>query len=284
MSLRAAGSFIRGTVRQPRRKLQKWLRRKHSPFAPLRLRVRKTFFFQPRFHRRFDTPTNCPPRTQGYPPSKCHIVDKCPIFRLRDSLGERSFQLSDGEPNWRMKGETLETKRENATDWPGSDARSSVGKHASGRLRSESGEPQMQRGARSQQVASPAAGTGRRKAEGFGQKRYGKPETARRSCGHGTARRKGTDKSACRGDQNQPPDGTGRQHGNLAMKAGPNGPPSSRERGVRAARVEQSSLKAPSGTAIAQVVRNQSRRAWGWWKHRPHLLLRRVQNQVTVSQ
>ena len=58
-----------------------------------------------------------------------------------------------------------------------------------------------------------------------------------------------------------------------AMKAGPNGPPSSRERGVRAARVEQSSLKAPSGTAIAQVARNQSRRAWGWWKHRPHLLL-----------
>lgn len=34
----------------------------------------------------------------------------------------------------------------------------------------------------------------------------------------------------------------------------------------------QSSLRAPSGTAIAQVARNQSRRAWGWWKHRPHLL------------
>ena len=130
-----------------------------------------------------------------------------------------------------MKGETPETKRENITDWPGSDARSSVGKHASGRPRSEFGEPQMQRKVRSQQVASPAVGTGRRKAEGFGQKRYGKPETAKRSCGHGTARWKGTDKSACRGDQNQPPDGTGRQHGNQAMKAGPNGPPSSRKCG-----------------------------------------------------
>lgn len=110
---------------------------------------------------------------------------------MRDSLGGRSFVLSDGEPNWRFKGETPETKRENITDWPGSDARSSVGKHASGRLRSEFGEPQMQRKVRSQQVASPAVGTGRRKAEGFGQKQYGKPETARRSCGHGTARWKG---------------------------------------------------------------------------------------------
>lgn len=65
-----------------------------------------------------------------------------------------------------------------------------------------------------------------------------------------------------------------------AMKAGPNGPPSSRERGVRAARVEQSSLKAPSGTAVAQVARNQSRRAWGWWKHRPHLLLGRTRQAL----
>ena len=171
--------------------------------------------------------SNCPPHTSGYPPSKCRIVDKSDIFCLRDSLGGRSFVLSDGEPNWRMKEETLETKRENITEWPGSDARSSVGKHASGSLRTEFGEPQMQRKVRSQQVASPAVGKGGRKAEGFGQKRNGKPGTARRSCGHGTARWKGTDKSACRGDQNQPPDGTGRQHGNQAMKAGPNGPPGS---------------------------------------------------------
>jgi hypothetical protein len=74
-------------------------------------------------------------------------------------------------------------------------------------------------------------------------------------------------------DRNQPPDGTGRQHGNQAMKAGPSRTteqpitPTNEPQGSN-----ESSLSALSGKAIAQVVRNQSRRAWGWWKHRPHLL------------
>jgi hypothetical protein len=56
------------------------------------------------------------------------------------------------------------------------------------------------------------------------------------------------------------------------MKAGSSRVTEKRKNGQeRAARVERSRFIAPSGTAIAQVARIQSRRAWGWWKHRPHL-------------
>jgi hypothetical protein len=73
-------------------------------------------------------------------------------------------------------------------------------------------------------------------------------------------------------DRNQPPDGTGRRQRCRAMKAGSSRVTEKRKNGqARAARVERSRFIAPSGTAIAQVARIQSRRAWGWWKHRPHL-------------
>jgi len=68
------------------------------------------------------------------------------------------------KPHLKFRRETVEADRENINSRSGSDARSSVGKHASGSLRAESGEPQMQRAARSQQAASPAAGKGGRKA------------------------------------------------------------------------------------------------------------------------
>jgi len=94
------------------------------------------------------------------------------------------------KPNLKLKRETAEIERENITSRCGSDARSSVGKHASGWLRPESGEPQMQRAASSQQAASPAAGKGGRKAA-LHAWQNGRPGTARRRSGHGTARWKG---------------------------------------------------------------------------------------------
>ena len=77
----------------------------------------------------------------------------------------------------------------------------------------------MQRAASRQQAASPAVGKGGRKAA-LHAWQNGRPGTARRRSGHGTARWKGKARSACRECRNRPPDGTGHRQRCLAMKAG----------------------------------------------------------------
>lgn len=126
-------------------------------------------------------------------------------------LGQRAQlqHIETVEPNLKMMRETAETERENQTPRSGSDARSSVGKHASGRPRSESGEPQMQR------AATQSAGRfdgGRKRQEGkwrFTRCASSGPGTAKHRSGHGTARRNGKGPP----DRSQPPDGTGRRNG-----------------------------------------------------------------------
>jgi hypothetical protein len=70
----------------------------------------------------------------------------------------------DGNSTLRSSGGALKLKGKTSASRSGSDARSSVGKHASGRLRSESGEPQMQR------AATPSAGRFDRGRKGTGRK------------------------------------------------------------------------------------------------------------------
>lgn len=151
-----------------------------------------------------------------------------------------------------MRRETAETERENRPDRSGSDARSSVGKHASGWLRSESGEPQMQRAASSQQAASPAVGK-RRKESGasrVAERKARNGKAAKRSRNRqveGKGRKAGTNRLTGPGRQQRWTDDESRfltepPSSQRGLSDGPQGP-------------ERSSRSALSGMAIAQVGR-----------------------------
>ena len=81
-------------------------------------------------------------------------VENIHRFFLRDSLSGRSFGLSKGKNSTDFFGfNRLKGKGKVQPVRGGCDARSSVGKHASRSLRTEPGEPQMQREAHSHREA-----------------------------------------------------------------------------------------------------------------------------------
>lgn len=86
---------------------------------------------------------------ESCPPLSGHLWITLAFLSCATHLRSAAFGHRDGEPTGSWKGETPEKKRKAEPDRRGGDARSSVGKHASGSLRTESGEPQMQRKARS---------------------------------------------------------------------------------------------------------------------------------------
>lgn len=180
----------------------------------------------------------------------------------------------------------------------GSDARSSVGKHAGNTLRSGSREPQMQRAARSQEAAFKQP-----------ERRTESVALAKQTEGRNGRREAATEPPGDTGKAfgpEPPPDGTGRRKRNRTMNAGSYEPAGmcetvckARLRPGGAGPMRRASRCWNTHGAMArEVVENASPRlncpgqprngdrpnsagrpkgvAWGWWRHRPHLLWRAI--------
>ncbi len=170
----------------------------------------------------------CPPHVRGCPPHKLRSVDKAIIFRLNDSPNRRSLQVSKGNAFTASSGSNhLKGMGKVKPDRGGSDARSSVGKHALQVLRNRywrtadavSGAPSsagsMWTGKGNGEACfptqegkwtepEPAADPGRERSPQGNSVLTGKQRTAL-----GTARRKGKHLRM----PNRTPDGTTRQPG-----------------------------------------------------------------------